>query len=43
MFSGVSDFRILGTDISTRVLAHAKEAVYEAQRVEPLPRSSGAT
>jgi chemotaxis protein methyltransferase CheR len=34
---GVTDFRILATDISTRVLAHAKAAVYDAERIDPLP------
>ena len=31
------DFRILATDISTRVLRHAKQGVYETSQVETLP------
>lgn len=31
------DFRILATDISSRVLAHAKEGIYHKQDVLPLP------
>jgi len=31
------DFSILATDVSTRVLAHAQEATYPRQSVEPVP------
>lgn len=31
------DYDIIATDISTRVLDHAKKAVYHADRVEPVP------
>ncbi len=31
------DFSIIATDISTRVLDHAKTAIYEESRVEPVP------
>lgn len=34
-----SDFRILGTDISTRVLTHAKRGVYEQDQLAPLPKT----
>jgi chemotaxis protein methyltransferase CheR len=30
------DYSILGTDISTRVLAHASRAVYASERIEPV-------
>lgn len=32
------DIRILATDISTKVLAKAKEAVYDAEILEPIPQ-----
>ena len=31
------DFRILGTDISTRMLEEARLGIYSAQQVEPIP------
>ena len=31
------DFRILATDISTRVLEHAQRGIYEQSEIEPLP------
>jgi chemotaxis protein methyltransferase CheR len=31
------DFKIIATDISTRVLERAKQAVYDHERVEPVP------
>jgi len=33
------DYDIIATDISTKVLEHAKKAVYHADRVEPVPGS----
>jgi len=33
------DIRILATDISTKVLAHAREAVYESEILEPIPEA----
>lgn len=33
------EFRILATDISTRVLAHAKLGIYEAAAAQPLPQA----
>jgi chemotaxis protein methyltransferase CheR len=32
------DFQILATDLSTRVLEKAKQAVYDDERVEPVPK-----
>ncbi|PTY06147.1 chemotaxis protein CheR [Opitutaceae bacterium EW11] len=34
---GRFDFSILGTDISTRVLAHAETAIYDEERIDPVP------
>lgn len=31
------DYRIVATDISTRVLDHAKKAIYHSDRIEPIP------
>jgi len=31
------DFSILGTDISTRVLEHGRNAIYDQEKVEPVP------
>jgi chemotaxis protein methyltransferase CheR len=31
------DFAVLGTDISSRMLQHARRAVYDAERIEPVP------
>jgi chemotaxis protein methyltransferase CheR len=33
------DFSILGTDISTRVLAHARQAAYQQNAIAPLPEA----
>lgn len=33
------DFAILGTDISSRMLQHARRAVYDAERIEPVPQA----
>lgn len=35
---GRYDFKLLATDLSTRVLAIAREGVYSAERVKPLPQ-----
>lgn len=35
----VFDYDIVATDISTKVLDHAKKAVYHADRVEPVPET----
>ena len=32
-------FRILATDVSTKVLQNAKEAIYSRQQIEPVPRT----
>jgi chemotaxis protein methyltransferase CheR len=32
------DFAILGTDISSRMLQHARRAVYDVERIEPVPQ-----
>ena len=31
------DYQIIATDISTRVLDHAKKAIYHSDRIEPIP------
>jgi chemotaxis protein methyltransferase CheR len=36
-------FEIHASDISTEVLAHARRAIYEAERIEPVPRRLRAT
>ncbi len=33
------DFKILATDISTKVLSAASEGIYDTERVEPIPRN----
>lgn len=35
--AGAFDFEIIATDISTKVLDHAKQAVYHSDRVQPVP------
>lgn len=32
------DYAILGTDVSSRMLQHARRAVYDAERIDPVPQ-----
>ncbi len=34
---GLSDFALLGTDVSTKVLNHARSGIYDAVQIEPVP------